>query len=99
MYSLATATAWILFVCLGTVRFTVCLSSSDRIEGIFFSSMVYRPRKAALEPAGWAVMVWRRRRRRCEVVVEAAEEWRELRVVQVLVLVMLGVGDGSDGSE
>lgn len=34
MYSLATATAWILLADLGTVRFTVCLSSSDRIDGI-----------------------------------------------------------------
>ena len=96
MYSLATATAWILLVCLGTVRFTVCLSSSDRIEGIFFSSIEYRPRRAALEPAGWAVKVWRRRRRRCEVVVDDEDECRELRVVQVLVLVVLGVVDGSE---
>lgn len=34
MYSLATATAWILFADLGTVRFTVCLSSSERIDGM-----------------------------------------------------------------
>lgn len=31
MYSLATATAWILLLALGTVRLTVCLSSSERI--------------------------------------------------------------------
>lgn len=34
MYSLATATAWILLEALGTVRLTVSLSSSVRIEGI-----------------------------------------------------------------
>lgn len=34
MYNLATATAWILLPDLGTVRLTICLSSSDRIEGI-----------------------------------------------------------------
>jgi hypothetical protein len=34
MYSLATATAWILLADLGTVRLTVSLSSSDRIEGM-----------------------------------------------------------------
>jgi hypothetical protein len=34
MYSFATATAWILFADLGTVRFTVCLSSSERIDGM-----------------------------------------------------------------
>lgn len=37
MYSLATATAWILFEAFGTVRFTVCLSSSERMEGIVCS--------------------------------------------------------------
>jgi hypothetical protein len=34
MYNLATATVWILFEDLGTVRFTVCLSSSERIDGM-----------------------------------------------------------------
>ena len=34
MYNLATATVWILLADLGTVRLTVCLSSSERIEGI-----------------------------------------------------------------
>ena len=34
MYSLATATAWILLADLGTVRLTVSLSSSDRIDGM-----------------------------------------------------------------
>ena len=34
IYSFATATAWILFAALGTVRLTVCLSSSERIEGM-----------------------------------------------------------------
>lgn len=34
MYSFATATAWILLEALGTVRLTVCLSSSFNIEGI-----------------------------------------------------------------
>lgn len=34
MYSLATATAKILFEAFGTVRLTVCLSSSDRIDGM-----------------------------------------------------------------
>jgi hypothetical protein len=31
MYNFATAPAWILFAGFGTVRFTVCLSSSVRI--------------------------------------------------------------------
>ena len=34
MYSLATATAWILLADLGTVRLTVSLASSDRIDGM-----------------------------------------------------------------
>jgi hypothetical protein len=34
MYNLATATVWILLADLGTVRFTVCLSSSERIDGM-----------------------------------------------------------------
>lgn len=34
MYNLATATAWILLDAFGTVRLTVCLSSSVRIDGI-----------------------------------------------------------------
>lgn len=34
MYNLATATACILLEALGTVRLTVCLSSSDNIEGM-----------------------------------------------------------------
>lgn len=34
MYSLATATAWILLEAFGTVRLTVCLSSSDKMEGM-----------------------------------------------------------------
>lgn len=34
MYNLATATAWILLPDLGTVRLTICLSSSDRMDGI-----------------------------------------------------------------
>lgn len=39
MYSLATATAWILLEALGTVRLTVCLSSSDKIEGMAAACM------------------------------------------------------------
>lgn len=31
---MATATAWILLPDLGTVRLTICLSSSDRMDGI-----------------------------------------------------------------
>lgn len=34
MYSFATATAWILFEGLGTVRLTVCLSSSESMDGM-----------------------------------------------------------------
>lgn len=34
MYSRATATAWILLEALGTIRFTVSLSSSDNMEGM-----------------------------------------------------------------
>jgi hypothetical protein len=40
MYSLATATVWILLADLGTVRLTVSLSSSDRIEGIAAGGVV-----------------------------------------------------------
>jgi hypothetical protein len=40
MYSLATATVWILLADLGTVRLTVSLSSSDRIDGIVAGEVV-----------------------------------------------------------
>ena len=57
-YSLATATAWILFVCLGTVRLTVSLSSSLRIEGIVgvVAVSVYVGSEEGKRPLGGALL-------------------------------------------
>lgn len=54
MYSFATATAWILLEDFGTVRLTVCLSSSFRMEGI----VEYRPRtsSAVLPVRSWRLL-------------------------------------------